>query len=181
MISVSGHKIYGPKGIGALIVRKRDGNFPPLQPLLYGGGQEQGLRAGTLAVPLIVGLGEAAKLAVRDNRQRRETCLAFRQKVHSALDLLDVEQNGDETWTLPNAINVSLPGIPSDRAIKALKNTIAVSSTSACTSHTRTPSHVLIAMGRSPSQVENSLRLSWCHMTPEVDWDAVIEILRKLN
>ncbi len=181
MISVSGHKIYGPKGIGALIVRKRDGTFPPLQPLLYGGGQEQGLRAGTLAVPLIVGLGEAAKLAVRDNRQRRETCLAFRQKVHSALDLLDVEQNGDETWTLPNAINVSLPGIPSDRAINALKNTIAVSSTSACTSHTRTPSHVLIAMGRSPSQVENSLRLSWCHMTPEVDWDAVIEILRKLN
>ncbi len=181
MISVSGHKIYGPKGIGALIVRRRKGGFPPLQPLFFGGGQEQGLRAGTLPVPLIAGLGEAAKLAVRDQSQRREKCLAFRHKVRCALEMLGAEQNGDETWALPHAINVSLPGVPSDQAINALKNTIAVSSTSACTSHTRTPSHVLIAMGRSPSQVENSLRLSWCHMTPEVDWDAVIEILRKLN
>ena len=68
MISISGHKIYGPKGIGALVVRKREGCFPPLQPLFFGGGQEQGLRPGTLPVPLIAGLGEAAKLALRDNR-----------------------------------------------------------------------------------------------------------------
>ena len=181
MISVSGHKIYGPKGIGALIVRKRDGRFPPLQPLLFGGGQEQGLRPGTLPVPLIAGLGEAAKLALRDNSERRARCLAFRQQVRGALDLLGAEQNGDEAWTLPHAINVSLPGISSDQAINALKNVIAVSSTSACTSHTRTPSHVLSAMGRSISQVESSLRLSWCHMTPEVDWDVVLGILQKLR
>lgn len=181
MISVSGHKIYGPKGIGALIVRKRDGRFPPVQPLFFGGGQEQGLRPGTLPVPLIAGLGEAAKLALRDINVRRATCRAFRQQVRNALAQVNAEQNGDEDWTLPHSINVSLPGISSDQAINALKRVIAVSSTSACTSHTRTPSHVLNAMGRSPSQVESSLRLSWCHMTPDVDWDTVIGILHKLR
>lgn len=181
MISVSGHKIYGPKGIGALIVRKRDDCFPPLQPLLFGGGQEQGLRPGTLPVPLIAGLGEAAKLALRDHNERRAACRAFRQQVREALDVIGAEQNGDEVWTLPHCINVSLPGISSDQAINALKRVIAVSSTSACTSHTRTPSHVLMAMGRSPSQVESSLRLSWCHMTPDVDWDQVTRILQKLQ
>lgn len=181
MMSISGHKIYGPKGIGALIVRKREGRFPPLQPLLFGGGQEQGLRPGTLPVPLIAGLGEAAKLALRDNVERQAKCVAFRQQVREALDFLGAEQNGDEAWTLPHSINVSLPGVTSDKAINALKNVIAVSSTSACTSHTRAPSHVLRAMGRSPSQVEGSLRLSWCHMTPDVEWDAVIRILQKLR
>lgn len=181
MISVSGHKIYGPKGIGALIVRKRDGRFPPLQPLFFGGGQEQGLRPGTLPVPLIAGLGEAAKVALRDHSERRAVCLAFRQHVREALDVLGAEQNGDEAWTLSHAINVSLPGISSELAIKAVKNLIAISSTSACTSHTRTPSHVLQAMGRSPSQVESSLRFSWCHMTPDVDWDQVTAILQKLR
>lgn len=181
MISISGHKIYGPKGIGALIIRKREGCFPPLQPLLLGGGQEQGLRPGTLPVPLIAGLGEAAKLALRDNRERRAQCLAFRQRVCAALDLLGAEQNGDDAWTLPHCINVTLPGIASDQVIRALKNVIAVSSTSACTSHTHTPSHVLNAMGRSVAQVESSLRLSWCHMTPDVDWDAVTGVLQKLR
>lgn len=181
MISISGHKIYGPKGIGALVVRKRQGRFPPLQPLLFGGGQEQGLRPGTLPVPLIAGLGEAAKLALRDNRERRAKCLAFRQRACAALDMLGAEQNGDDAWTLPHCLNVTLPGIASDQAIRALKNLIAVSSTSACTSHTHTPSHVLNAMGRSAAQVESSLRFSWCHMTPDVDWDAAVGVLQKLR
>jgi cysteine desulfurase len=181
MISVSGHKIYAPKGIGALIARKREGRFPPLQPLFFGGGQEQGLRPGTLPVALIAGLGEAAKLALRDHLERRARNCAFRQQVREALDVLGAKQNGDEVWTLPHCINVSLPGLPSDQAIRSLKNLIAISSTSACTSHTRTPSHVLNAMGRSAVQVENSLRLSWCHMTPDVDWDAVTGTLRNLR
>lgn len=181
MLSISGHKIYGPKGIGALVIRKREGKFPPLQPLLFGGGQEQGLRPGTLPVPLIAGLGEAAKLALRDSEERQAKCLVFRYQVREALEVLGAEQNGDEAWCLPHAINVSVPGIASDRAINALKNVIAVSSTSACTSHTRTPSHVLRAMGKSESQVESSLRLSWCHMTPDVDWDQVVAVLNKLR
>ncbi len=181
LIAVSGHKIYGPKGVGALIARKRDNLFPPLQPLMFGGGQEQGLRPGTLPVPLVAGFGEAAKLALRDHEARREKCRAFRVGALTALDWLGAEQNGAEALTLPHAVNVSIPGIGSDRAINALKRVIAVSSTSACTSHTRTPSHVLQAMGCSPERVETSIRLSWCHMTPEVDWNDVTAILRTMR
>ncbi len=177
MISLSGHKIYAPKGIGALIARKRQGRFPPLRPLMYGGGQEQGLRPGTLPVPLIAGLGEAAKLALRHHAERRQKCLALRGAITKALSLLGAQQNGAEASTLPHVINVSLPGIDSDQAIQALKDVVAVSSTSACTSHTRTPSHVLVAMGCSPQRVESSLRFSWCHMTEEVDWDEMSKIL----
>jgi cysteine desulfurase len=181
MISISGHKIYGPKGIGALVVRKRENCFPPLRPLMYGGGQEQGLRAGTLPVPLIAGLGEAAKLALRQQGERREKCLAMRRQVIQALSSLGARQNGEEAVTLPHAINVSLPGINSQQAIEALKQVVAISSTSACTSHTSEPSHVLQAMGCSTDQVETSLRFSWCHMTEDVNWDEVTGILSQLR
>lgn len=181
LISISGHKIYGPKGVGALIARKRDRQFPPLRPLMFGGGQEQGLRPGTLPVPLVAGLGEAAKLALRSNGERIEKCRTFREKALATFAALGAKQNGTEECTLPHVLNVSLPGINSEQAIKALKRVIAVSSTSACTSHTRTPSHVLTAMGLSPEKVEQSIRLSWCHMTPEVDWHEVETILRGLR
>lgn len=181
LISVSGHKIYGPKGVGALIARKRDRQFPPLRPLMFGGGQEQGLRPGTLPVPLIAGLGEAAKLAVRNNNERTYKCRVFREQALATFSALGAQRNGAEDHTLPHVLNVSLPGINSDLAIKALKNVIAVSSTSACTSHTHTPSHVLAAMGLTPEKVEQSIRLSWCHMTPEVDWHEVETILRALR
>jgi cysteine desulfurase len=181
LISISGHKIYGPKGVGALVARKHERQFPPLRPLMFGGGQEQGLRPGTLPVPLIAGLGEAAKLALRNNSERIAQCRTFRDKALATLSALGAEQNGTEEYTLPHVLNVSLPGINSEQAIKALKRVIAVSSTSACTSHTHTPSHVLTAMGLSSEKVEQSIRLSWCHMTPDVDWCEVETILRALR
>jgi cysteine desulfurase len=181
LISISGHKIYGPKGVGALIARKRDRRFPPLRPLMVGGGQEQGLRPGTLPVPLIAGLGEAAKLALRTNSERAERCRTFREQALATFRALGAEQNSPEEHTLPHVLNLSLPGIKADRAINALKRVIAVSSTSACTSHTQTPSHVLAAMGLAPETVECSIRLSWCHLTPEPDWQGVADILRALR
>jgi cysteine desulfurase len=148
---------------------------------MFGGGQEQGLRPGTLPVPLIAGLGEAAKLALRNNSERIAQCRTFRDKALATLSALGAEQNSAEEYTLPHVLNVSLPGINSEQAIKALKRVIAVSSTSACTSHTHTPSHVLTAMGLSSEKVEQSIRLSWCHMTPDVDWCEVETILRALR
>jgi cysteine desulfurase len=148
---------------------------------MFGGGQEQGLRPGTLPVPLIAGLGEAAKLAVRNSGERTEKCRTFRKQALAVFSELGAVQTGREEYTLPHVLNVSLPGINSDVAIKALKNVIAVSSTSACTSHTHTPSYVLAAMGLSPEKVEQSIRLSWCHMTPDVDWAEVETILRALR
>lgn len=181
LLSISSHKIYGPKGIGALIARKREGAFPPLTPLMFGGGQEQGLRPGTLPVPLIAGLGEAAKLALRDHATRADRCRAFRQRLLAALEPLGPMLNGDQHWVLPHTVNLSLPGIPSDRAIAALKGLVAVSSTSACTSHTRTPSHVLAAMGLDEQRIETSIRLSWCHLTPDPDWGAIVTTLQGLR
>jgi cysteine desulfurase len=181
LISVSGHKIYGPKGIGALIARKRGNDFPPLRPLMYGGGQEQGFRPGTLPVPLIAGFGEAAKLALRRHAERAERCRAFRAAALKALAPLSPVFNGAQEHVLPHCVNLSFRDIPSDRAISALKPHIAVSSTSACTSHTRTPSHVLAAMGLPEDLIESSFRMSWCHLTPQPDWTAVVDTLKSLR
>ncbi len=181
MISVSGHKIYGPKGIGALMTRKRQGEPPPLQPLMYGGDQEQGLRPGTLPVPLIAGLGEAARCALRDHGERLAQVHSIRSQALAALAPLDPLLNGAPAHCLPHVINISLPGIPSTTAIRALAKTIAISSTSACTSHHTAPSHVLHAMGRSAAESASALRLSWCHLTQNVDWEAVVAILTDLK
>ena len=180
LISISGHKIYAPKGIGALIARKRSGAFPPIAPLAYGGGQEQGLRPGTLPVPLIAGMGTAAKLAGRMHQERARVCLAYREKVLAALGPLRPTINGDPRYALPHVLNVSFPGVEAESAIRALKEHIAVSSTSACTAHTFEPSHVLEAMNVDEETAAGALRLSWCHMTPEADWSSVVAILEKL-
>ncbi len=101
LIAISGHKVFAPKGIGALIARKRDGAFPPLKPLVYGGGQEQNLRPGTLPVPLIAGLGAAARHALRKRTEREEACRRFRDSVLAGLAPLAPVVNGDPVFTLP--------------------------------------------------------------------------------
>lgn len=181
MISVSGHKIYGPKGIGALVTRQRKNSFPPLQPLMYGGDQEQGLRPGTLPVPLIAGFGEAARCAVRHQDQRQEKVEAFRKQALNALAELDVVINGNPDHCLPHAINFSLPGVPAETAITALSEMIAISSTSACTSHEVAPSYVLSAMGCSEPIIASALRMAWCHLTEEVDWGQLVTLLKNLQ
>ncbi len=181
LIAVSGHKIFAPKGIGALIARKRGGAFPPLKPLTYGGGQEQDLRPGTLAVPLIAGLGAAARQAVRNRDERVEACRRFRESVIAGLAPLAPVVNGEPGFTLPHVINLSFPGVEAETAIEVLKDVVAVSATSACTSHTPEPSHVLEAMGLEQEIVASALRFSWCHLTPEVDWERVVDMLHKLK
>jgi len=181
MISVSGHKIYGPKGIGALILRRRDGALPPLRPLTFGGGQERGLRPGTLPVPLIAGLGEAARLALACHAERAAYCLAFRERALTALAPLRPVINGDPDFSLPHALNVALPRIPAEVAIEALKELVAISSTSACISRAKDTSHVLAAMGVPRPKAACSVRLAWSHLTPEPDWERVVAVLRKLQ
>jgi len=181
LISVSAHKVYGPKGVGALIMRRRGDEKNPLTPLTWGGGQEQGLRPGTLAVPLIAGLGAAARLAVRDHVQRREACTIFRGQVLAALEPLGAVVHGDQARTLPHTLNLSIPGVEAHQALAALKNVIAFSNGSACTAHTQEPSHVLAAMGVGDKQLDEAIRLSWCHLTSEVDWDAVRSIITQLQ
>ena len=181
MISISSHKIYGPKGVGTLIARRRSYSRPPLQPLMHGGGQERGLRPGTLPVPLIVGLGEASRLALVEHEKRHKVCQAFRAKLLAALKPLTPLINGDSEHTMTHVLNASIPGIDSEAAMVALKGIIAISNGSACTSATYKPSHVLHAMGFSLERIQQALRFSWCHLTSEVDWHAVTETLRVLK
>jgi cysteine desulfurase len=181
LISVSGHKIYGPKGVGSLICRRRGLERIPLEPLLFGGGQEAGLRPGTLPVALIAGLGEAAELAVQAAQARADACQALRHVILERLEAVGVQLNGDPERTLPNVLNFIVPGLDSEAAILALKELVAVSNGSACTSSSYEPSHVLLAMGLSPGEAECALRWSWCHLTELPDLDRVVGMLSMLR
>ena len=180
MVSVSGHKLYGPKGIGALILRRRGFDKIPLTPIILGGGQEDGYRAGTLAVPLIVGLGKAVCIAFRDHDKREKICHETRKQVLSFIERIGGVINGDLQNMVSSGINFSIPGVDSEAAMLALKDVIAVSNGSACTSQDYTPSHVLTAMGLDNNRVKGALRFSWSHLTPAVDWDLAFSNLKKL-
>ena len=181
LISISGHKVYGPKGIGALVMRYRGFDRPPLTPLLFGGGQERGLRPGTLPVLLIVGLGLAAELASKEFRQRAKVCQKYKEKVIRALSPLQPIINGDPSRTLPHVLNLSFPGLDSEAVMLALKDIIAISNGSACTSQSYQPSHVLKAMGLSDRRIQGAVRLSWSHMTDGPNWNHVVESIQKLQ
>ena len=181
LVSVSSHKIYGPVGIGALVARRRGFKRPPLAPLAYGGGQERGLRPGTLPVPLIVGFGLAAELAERDTEKRRARCAAIREEALAALEPLGIRQHGDSKQTLPHVLNFSVEGVDSEALMVTLKDVAAVSNGSACTSQSYEPSHVLKAMDLPEDEIAGAVRLSWCHLTPDVDWQGIADRIRSLR
>ncbi len=181
LISISGHKIYAPKGIGALVMRRRGYDRPPLRPLVYGGGQERGLRPGTLPVALIVALGAAAEIAVRDHVKRRQACQKIRERALQALAPLDPKLTGDQSQVMDHVLNLAFPGLDSEALMVALKDFIAISNGSACTSSSYTPSHVLKAMGMDDDEANACVRISWRHLTPAVDWDAVANRIRTLR
>jgi cysteine desulfurase len=178
LLSVSGHKISGPKGIGALVTRRRGYRRPPLKPLMHGGGQERGLRPGTLPVPLIAGFGMASALALQEAQQRTVRNAAIKRELLDALTPLGAVLNGDPERTIANTLNVSIPGVDSEAAIVALKEVVALSNGSACTSQSYDPSHVLTASGLSKERIDGALRLSW---GPGVDDVPVAEIAARLS
>jgi len=181
LISISGHKIYGPKGIGALIARRRGYKKAPLNPLMYGGGQERGLRPGTMPVPLAVGLGVASEMAAKNYADRATKCSKTRDEALEVLSELRPVIHGDPDYIAPHVLNVSIPGVDAEAAMVALKGVAAVSNGSACTSHSYTPSHVLAAMGLNEDEISTSLRISWCHLTSDVDWIAIRDSLMALR
>ena len=181
LISVSSHKIFGPVGVGALISRRRGFKRLPLHPLTFGGGQERGLRPGTIPVPLVVGFGLAAELARKNVQARLRHVEAIRQKALDALAPLDIRLHSRPEQTLPHVLNLSVPGVDSEALMVQLKDVIAISNGSACTSQEYKPSHVLKAMNLTEDAVSGAIRLSWCHMTPDVNWGAVAEEIRSLR
>jgi cysteine desulfurase len=153
LLSLSGHKLYGPKGCGALVVREG----VALAAQQHGGGQERGLRAGTLAVPLLVGLGMATELAVADREERGARLGALRQRLWSGLEALGgVRLNGHPSRRLPHNLNVTVDGMEGGRLHRLLRRELAVSSGSACSQGH--PSHVLAAIGRTPLEAGATIR-----------------------
>jgi cysteine desulfurase len=181
LLSISGHKVHAPKGVGALVARRRAGSRPPLRPLMFGGGQELGLRPGTLPVHLTAGLGLAAELAAAEAAERAAACRLFRERLLAGLAPLDPMLVGDPVHVVPHIVNLSFPGLDSDQVIEALADCVAISSGAACTSQSHTCSHVLTAMGLGGSQLSGAVRLSWCHLTEDVDWGAVAQTIRRLR
>jgi cysteine desulfurase len=179
LISASGHKVYAPKGVGALIMRKRGFLRPPLKPIMFGGGQEKGLRPGTLAVPLIAGFGLACEIAQKNAGLWQKHAQNLKDELVQALNTLDAQYNGENTS--PFVLNFSVPGINSEAAMVMLKGIAAVSNGSACTSSSYTPSHVLTAMKLDKKRIAGAIRVSWGHMTESVPTTEIIEKLEQLR
>ena len=175
IISISGHKIYAPKGIGALITRKRsDHSRPPLTPLMYGGGQERGIRPGTVPVPLVAGLGAAASFALAEHESRWNAGKKIEAQVLSFIEKAGGVVNGDRSKAVPFIVNASFPGLDSEAFIVATKALVAVSNGAACSSHSYERSHVLLAMALEDRVVGSAIRFSFSHDTDMFDSDALV-------
>ena len=176
LLSMSAHKMYGPKGIGALYVRRKP--RVRLEAQMHGGGHERGMRSGTLATHQIVGMGEAAHLAKEEMVVDAAHSLALRQRFWDGIkDIEEVHINGDESVRLPGAINVSIAFVEGESLIMSLKD-LAISSGSACTSASLEPSYVLRALGLNDELAHSSLRFAFGRFTTEEDVDYAIEQLR---
>ncbi len=178
LISFSGHKIYGPKGIGGLIVR-RNKQFN-LSAINVGGGQEKGLRPGTLPVHLIAGLGKATEISKRDADKREAFNKEFKEKIINELKDLKMTMYGDQSRCLNNTLSVSFGDLDSEALMIILKESVAISNGSACTSSTYEPSHVLLAMGIEGEEAERITRWSWSHMTDLPDMQNLKETIERL-
>jgi cysteine desulfurase len=175
LLSISGHKIYGPKGIGALYVRRKNPRVL-LEPLQFGGGQERGLRPGTLNVPGIVGLGAALAIAQVGMAEEASTVAALRDRLQAGIQARvgEVVLNGHPAERLPNNLNLSFAYVEGEALLLALDE-VAVSSGSACTSEKREPSHVLKAMGVSDAMAQTSLRFGLGRFNTAAEVDEVID------
>ena len=188
LMSLTAHKIYGPKGIGALYVRQQ-GQKVRLAAQLHGGGQEQGFRSGTLAVPQIIGFAKAIELGMQTMETENQSTLKLRNQLWQSLESLPgIYLNGDFQQRLSGNLNFSIEGVDVSSLLSELVPTVALSSGSACTSASHKPSHVLQALGRDRQLALTSLRLGIGRFNTEGEIDfvarqlqAVIISLRQAN
>jgi cysteine desulfurase len=178
LVSMTAHKMYGPKGVGALWVRRRP--RVRIDPLIDGGGHERGMRSGTLAVPLIVGFGKAAELALAERDAEAVKLGALRDRLHRGIvsRLSEVYVNGSMEHRLPGNLNISFAFVEGESLLMALKD-LAVSSGSACTSASLEPSYVLRALGIGDELAHTSIRFGLGRFNTEAEVDYVIELVTR--
>jgi cysteine desulfurase len=177
LMSFSAHKTYGPKGIGALYVRRKP--RVRLEAQMHGGGHERGMRSGTLATHQIVGMGEAFRIAKEEMASENERVRALRDRLLKGLSTIEETfVNGDMEHRVPHNLNMSFAYVEGESLIMAIKD-VAVSSGSACTSASLEPSYVLRALGREDELAHSSIRFTIGRFTSEEDVDYTIELLRQ--
>ena len=177
LLSMTAHKLYGPKGIGALYVRRR-GPRVQLAPQLHGGGQERGIRSGTLYTPQIVGFGEAVRLAMDERETEAIRLGGLRDRLYNhLLALPGLHLNGHPTQRLPNNLNVSFEGINGSALLSKLQPDVALSSGSACSSANPAPSHVIKALGRNDRLARATLRFGLGRGTTAAEIDQVGKVI----
>ncbi|MGU9951447.1 MAG: IscS subfamily cysteine desulfurase [Gammaproteobacteria bacterium WSBS_2016_MAG_OTU1] len=177
LLSLSAHKVYGPKGMGALYVRRKP--RVRLEAQIHGGGHERGMRSGTLATHQIVGMGEAFRLAKEDFGAENERVMKLRDKLLDGVrDIEEIYVNGDLTSRVAHNMNISFNFVEGESLIMAIKD-VAVSSGSACTSASLEPSYVLRALGRNDELAHSSIRFSIGRFTTEEEIDFLIKLLHE--
>ncbi|MCP4355395.1 MAG: IscS subfamily cysteine desulfurase [Proteobacteria bacterium] len=178
LMSISAHKIYGPKGVGALYVRRKP--RVRLIPIIHGGGQERGLRSGTLATPLIVGFGKAADIAKQEMREESKKLQDLKSYMYDELikALEEVYLNGSLKHSLPNCLNLSFGYVEGESLVMAIRD-LAVSTGSACTSESLEGSYVLKAMGNTEEMAHSSIRFGLGRYTSKEDIDKAISVIIK--
>lgn len=181
MLSITAHKLSGPQGVGALIMRRdRTYRRPPIKPLMYGGQQERGYRPGTTPVALVAGFAYAAELCDKEAVTRMESCKAIKKSFLESVQGLHYILNGDQEHCLPSTINISFQGVDAEGIFLALKEDYAFSNGSACNSGSHAPSYVLTAMGLDAARVSEAVRISWSHNT-KVDFSALIHYVKSMT
>jgi cysteine desulfurase len=175
LMSVSAHKAYGPKGIGALYVRSHKPRVK-LSPILLGGGQERGMRSGTLNVPAIVGMGEAFEISRRELGGEAKRLVSWTQKMRNVFESsVGACINGHPSERLPHNLNVYFPGIESKALIQSVKSQVAISASSACTTEEVEPSHVILALGYKPERAHSSVRFGLGRFNTEQEVEFAID------
>jgi cysteine desulfurase len=181
LMSFSAHKLYGPKGVGALYVRR---GYPPIEirPLFHGGSHEFGIRSGTLPVPSIVGMGIACDICRNEMRKEQIHSSTLRKRLVERIGerLEDVEIQGHPTDRLPGSASITFNHIPKEVLISQLREIVAVSFGSACTSASPEPSHVLAAMGIPKSAAESTVRFGIGRFNTEEEVDVVVNSIASL-
>jgi cysteine desulfurase len=182
LLSLSAHKYYGPKGIGVLYVRPGSPRIQ-IEPLVEGGGHERRIRSGTLPVHQIVGLGAASLLATKNLQIEAASLSTLRERLKLRLmeQIEDVILNGHETQRLPGNLHISIPGVNSDALMMSLRDHVAMSSGSACTTLSPEPSHVLVAMGVPISLIASSLRFAIGRFNTSEEIDTVSDLVAETS
>lgn len=186
MLSFSSHKMYGPQGIGALVLRRKNYKLPPVKPIMFGGQQEHGISPGTIPVALVGGLGKACEIALEEYKSDETDNISIRDMLIEMLDNSGIKYriNGDIDYLISSTLNIQIEGVSSEALMLSSKRYCGISNGSACTSSSYSPSYVLVAMGMSEDDIDQSIRLSWGRNTDvealRSNFERLLEVAKEL-